>query len=129
MQVVCFVELYEKEILFLGYGIEDEKYNDYEGQNVKGKTVMVLASEPVLKNGNYLLSNSEKPSDWSVNWRKKLEIATEKEVAVLLIVVDNIEKQVNRFRNYIKMGGMEVADGTESGDKMSVIYILSLIHI
>ena len=112
-----------KEVLFLGYGIEDEKYNDYANQSVKGKTVMILSSEPVLKNGNYLINNSQEPSEWATNWRKKVEIADEKLIDVLLIVVDDVEKQVGRFGNYIKMGGMEVADGTETGDKMSVIYI------
>ena len=112
-----------KDVLFLGYGIDDEKYNDYENQNVKDKTIMVLSSEPVLKNGSYLITNSERPSEWSTNWRKKMETATEKQVGVLLIVVDDVEKQVNRFGNYIKMGGMEVADGTESTNKMSVVYI------
>ncbi|MGB1205056.1 MAG: M28 family peptidase [Chitinophagales bacterium] len=112
-----------KDVLFLGYGIEDDKYNDYKNQDVKGKTVMILMSEPTLKNGSYLINNSPEPSEWTMNWRKKVQIADEKLVDVLLIVVDNIEKQISRYGNYIKMGGMEVADGTKNSTKMSVVYI------
>jgi hypothetical protein len=59
------------EIIFLGYGIDDEVYSDYEGIDVKGKVIMILADEPLDNNGNSWITGSEKPSTWSSNWKRK----------------------------------------------------------
>ena len=51
-------------IVFAGYGIEDKGYNDYEGLNVKGKTVIIFSGEP-KKDGKYLANGSSKASEWA----------------------------------------------------------------
>jgi hypothetical protein len=53
-----------KKIVFAGYGIEDKNYNDYAGLNVKGKVVALVLGEP-KKEGNYIVSNSPKVSQWT----------------------------------------------------------------
>ncbi len=40
------------EVIFLGYGIEDESYNDYLDQEVKDKIIMIFQGEPVDADGN-----------------------------------------------------------------------------
>jgi hypothetical protein len=35
-----------KEIVFVGYGIADDKYDDYAGKEVKGKIVVFFGGEP-----------------------------------------------------------------------------------
>src|SRR5690606_19921903 len=49
-----FYDKYTKDItinefIFAGYGIETEKYNDYEGVEVSGKVVVILEDEPTDK--------------------------------------------------------------------------------
>ena len=39
----------EAPIVFVGYGIKRNDYNDYEGVDVKGKWVMILPGQPVVK--------------------------------------------------------------------------------
>ena len=78
-------------IVFAGYGINDNDYNDYEHIDVKGKVVCFFSGEP-KKNGNYFLSTDGMSSAWSRNGiGKKLEVATEKG-AVGAICIDLMQK-------------------------------------
>lgn len=57
--------------VFLGFGIETERYNDYAAQpDVRGKDVLVLQGEPTDGRGRYLLSGSTKESPWGSGYRK-----------------------------------------------------------
>ena len=53
-----------KEWVFVGYGIDDKNYNDYDNLDVKGKLVVFFAGEPKA-NGIYLLSGTKRGSKWS----------------------------------------------------------------
>ena len=69
-----------KDIILVGYGIKDEKYNDYEGIDVAGKIVVANAGEPLNKNNKYIISGTSKKTKWSNNrqeLRSKLNTAKE----------------------------------------------------
>lgn len=67
-----------KEIVFVGYGIDDDLYNDYANKEVKSKIVVFCSGEP-KKGENYLISESKKTSQWTYpGLKKKLEVAFEK---------------------------------------------------
>ncbi|WP_161626127.1 hypothetical protein [Hugenholtzia roseola] len=66
-----------QELLFVGYGIEDEKYNDYAQVQAEGKILMILMGEPKTNDQTYLISGTNKPSIWSKN-EEKLKIALKK---------------------------------------------------
>ncbi|WP_338039407.1 hypothetical protein [Maribacter litopenaei] len=44
------------DVVYLGYGIEDENYSDYQGIDVAGKLVLVKTGEPVNNDGTYIIS-------------------------------------------------------------------------
>jgi hypothetical protein len=52
------------KFIFAGYGIDDEKYSDYTGIDVKGKIVIIFLGEP-KKDGNYLVSGTKRSSAWT----------------------------------------------------------------
>lgn len=56
--------------VFLGFGIETQQYNDYQGREVKGMDVVVLQGEPTDGRGHFLLSGSKQESEWSSTFRK-----------------------------------------------------------
>lgn len=76
------------ETVFVGYGILTDTYNDYAKVNIQGKAVVMLDGEPKKANGNYLITNSDKPSEWSSeeNLRKKVTIAKDKGAEQVFIV-------------------------------------------
>ena len=54
-----------KDIVYAGYGIDDDKYSSYDGIDVKGKVVLFKSGEPKNSDGNYTLSGTDESSKWS----------------------------------------------------------------
>lgn len=74
------------KIVFAGYGIDDAKYNDYEGIDVKGKIVVIFLGEP-KKDGKYFLSGTTRASAWTFpGVAKKLEAAAAKGATGVLFI-------------------------------------------
>lgn len=99
------------EVVFLGYGIDDVKYSDYKGVDVKGKTILIYAGEPTKKNGKSHLTGSKELSNWSVNWYKKLEAAHKRGVAMVLIIDPDIKENVSKNRNSLLSYEMKMGEG------------------
>ena len=53
------------EVMYLGYGIEEENYNDYEGLDVSGKLLLMKSGEPKNQDGTYVISGTYEASIWS----------------------------------------------------------------
>ncbi|MFP2994575.1 M28 family metallopeptidase [Spongiivirga sp. MCCC 1A20706] len=68
-------------VIYAGYGIEDDKYSDYTGLDVKDKVVLIKAGEPKNDDGTYTISGNTETSKWS-NLRQafgsKIEAAKKK---------------------------------------------------
>lgn len=76
-----------KEVVFVGYGIEDPKYNDYGDADVKGKAVIFYDGEPMGDNGKSLITGNDFRSSWSLDWKRKVQLA-KKKGAVMAFIVD-----------------------------------------
>ncbi|MFD2565731.1 M28 family peptidase [Pseudotenacibaculum haliotis] len=90
------------EIVFAGYGIDDEKYSDYKGLNVTGKIVVVKAGEPKDKAGNNVITGDKKASKWS-NGRQALSAkrdAAKEQGAKALFFMDN--STFERYSSFYK---------------------------
>ncbi len=111
------------KIYFGGYGIEDEKYNDYKDLDAKGSILMIHQGEPQINDSTYLLSGNSTPSAWSTRWESKMKAATDKGVKMLLVVVKNAKEDVdNNFR--IKNRPMRFeTDSSERSQYCNVYYI------
>lgn len=78
-------EFKASQIVFAGYGIEDKNYSDYTNKDVKGKVVLILNGEPEV-NGKYLVSGTDKRSNWAFSATRKAAMAKQKgAVAVFYI--------------------------------------------
>ncbi len=107
-------------VLFLGYGMDDEKYNDYKGVDVKDKTLMILSGEPMNSDSVYFVSGNKTKSQWTSNYRLKLEKAREKGARAVLIVVDNVIEDVRANKHRLETESMKLEmDKTE----MPIVYI------
>ncbi|MBX2888475.1 MAG: M28 family peptidase [Ferruginibacter sp.] len=90
-------EFSSKSWIFIGYGIEDEKYNDYKDIDVKGKTVIFFLGEPKEKE-NYIINNTNRPSTWTFpGLRKKLALAAQKGAAGALVISPTIENFSDKY--------------------------------
>lgn len=79
-----------KEVIFLGYGIDDKEYSDYKRNKVRGKVIMIYNGEPFDKKGNSHITGTTALSDWTLE--KKLETAKKHGVKMVLIIEEDIKK-------------------------------------
>ncbi|RYU83696.1 M28 family peptidase [Hymenobacter persicinus] len=56
--------------VFAGFGIDDPKYSDYAGLDVRGKDVLVLMGEPQDAKGRSLLTGTKEDGEWASGIRK-----------------------------------------------------------
>ena len=54
-----------KQVIYVGYGINDSIFNDYENIDVKNKIVIAIKGEPKNEDGKYSISETSEESKWS----------------------------------------------------------------
>jgi hypothetical protein len=81
------------ELVFAGYGLEKEGYNDFAGIDARGKGVVILDGEPTGKNGEELMKDV--PSVW-----RRLRTLSEKGAAFVLVVYPTQEQAETRLAYY-----------------------------
>ncbi|MCP3933169.1 MAG: M28 family peptidase [Bacteroidetes bacterium] len=96
------------EVLFLGYGIDDPAYSDYNGNDVEGKTILIYQGEPVNKKGISFLTGTRESSDWSNNMKKKLETAHKHGVNNILFIDAEVQKNIGKYRSRILDSSMKM---------------------
>ena len=77
----------DSEVVFVGYGIVAPEYNwnDYEGIDVKGKTVIILVNDPGYATGKLRLFNGKSMTYYG-RWTYKFEEAAKQGAAAAIIV-------------------------------------------
>ncbi|MCC6723397.1 MAG: M28 family peptidase [Saprospiraceae bacterium] len=100
-----------EQVVFLGYGIDDPKYSDYKGVDVKDKTILIYMDEPVDNAGNSWLTGTPELSPWSTDWHKKLEVALQHGVATVLLIDADIKKTVGEARKTLLSSEMRMGEG------------------
>jgi hypothetical protein len=88
------------DVVYVGYGIQDETYSDYKNLDVKGKVVIAKGGEPKKADGNYTISGTADKSKWS-NGRQerssKRDAAKANGAKALLFVDDTALTQYAAF--------------------------------
>ncbi len=89
-----------KEIVFVGYGISSDPYDDYKDKDVKGKMVVLFSGEP-KKNGAYFISGT-RPSAWTQGGglAQKAALAKQKGATGIIVInatLDTITANAARF--------------------------------
>jgi len=116
-----------KKIVFVGYGIDDPKYNDYAGLNVKGKIVVFFLGEP-KKDGKYLISGAARGSEWSFpGLAKKLTVAAEKGAVAALFINPNQESFTPRIVENGKRTGVYFPKGGADTKKVHAVQLANTL--
>ncbi|MCF8465153.1 MAG: M28 family peptidase [Flavobacteriales bacterium] len=112
-------------LLFHGYGIESENYNDYKNVTPTNRVIMILGGEPTDKKGNSLITGTKEKSEWTTDWSMKIELAQAKGAKALLVIDDNFSTSVTQFGRYIKRPNLELGDTPSDKTGIPLIYISS----
>ena len=116
-----------EEIVFVGYGIESEKYSNYKDIDVKGKVVLIKAGEP--KEGDiYTASGTKKPSKWSTRqqYRSKSKVAKDKGAKAILFYSADAYPMFAKYYGK-SSGSISLKDDGNKGAKMYYFFINSSI--
>lgn len=114
-------EIESNAVVFAGYGINSDNYNDYEKIEAKGKSVFILPGEPIGSDGNSWI-NGKKKSQWNNNLELKIDAARLAGTRALFIVLDNFREYKSKYEFWLKMGALELADQSEE-KMMPIVYI------
>ena len=108
-------EIQGDEVVFLGYGIDDERYSDYKkAKDVKGKIIMINGGEPMKKDSVSIITKSKTLSPWSLDVKTKLKVAFQKGVKAVLIIDPQLSKNIQENRRLFShnvTGDVEKPDG------------------
>jgi hypothetical protein len=89
------------EIVFAGYGIASEKYNDYKKVDVQDKVVMVYAGEPISQDSISWVTGTKNLSEWSTNVELKTSLAKSKGAKLLIIIENDMKKMLMENRRFL----------------------------
>lgn len=104
-----------EEVVFMGYGIEDNKYNDYKKANVKGKVIIINEGEPMINDSVYRITKTTEESKWSKANDEKLKLAKKNEVTLVLIIVNDIKKMLGENRRFLMGPSIDMANTVGKG--------------
>ncbi len=110
-----------EEILYVGYGIEEGDYSDYQNIDVVDKLVLVKAGEPMKEDGTYVLSGTTEASAWSnmsEAIEKRNELAKSKGAKGMLYLDAQNYPRFKRYFDYMKLndsGQMSIKKEEEDG--------------
>lgn len=88
--IVSIPEEKSMPVVFAGYGIETEGYNDYKNLDVKDKAVIFFEGEPKDKSGAFRITKANEKSTWIENTglQKKINIARDKGAKFFFMISD-----------------------------------------
>ena len=115
----------DEDIIYAGFGIQEDKYNDYKDLDVKGKIVIVSGGEPKNNNDEYFINGKEK-SKWS-NIRQEInlksQIAKRKGALALIIVDEYLYRRYSYRYRYSDSGkgGKRMELGNEESNNFQVL--------
>ena len=103
------VNISNKKGIFVGFGIEEKDYNNYEGLNVEGKVVFFLEGEPI-NDGKSIITGSQEISKWGASSEEKIKLAKSKGASECVLISAQSETSFltmgARLKHYYEKPGL-----------------------
>jgi len=87
---IIFKQKIENQVVFIGYGIEEEGYTNYKGIEVEGKVVFIMDGKP---------KKEDIQDDWSM--KKRIELAKEKGAALVVYHSPKLKDNLVKYEHYL----------------------------
>ncbi|WP_027126587.1 M28 family metallopeptidase [Gelidibacter mesophilus] len=116
------------DIVYAGYGIEDDNYSSYIGVDVKDKIVLIKVGEPKNADGTYVTSGTKEDTKWSVGRQalgSKREVAKQKGVKAVLYMDDAYLKMASNYMQAAAKSGRDSRIGLKDKQDVMVQVLIS----
>jgi len=110
------------DIVFIGYGIGSDKYDDLKGTDITGKVVLFINDGEPFINGVSKITGTDKKSDWSTNRAKRLQFLRSKNPALILAAGPNVVNILKRFGGQIGAGQLSIKKDAAEPRTQAVVY-------
>jgi len=116
-----------EEIVFVGYGIQDEKFNELKNTDLSGKIVLVInEGEPTDADGKSLITGTTDKSTWSTSRFKRIQELTKLNPKLILAVNSQNEAMITRMNNRGMMGRVALDRGNAAPSQRQSVPV---VHI
>ncbi|MCA5004505.1 M28 family peptidase [Sphingobacterium bovistauri] len=106
------------DIVFVGYGIQDEKFNELKNIDISGKVILIInESEPVDAQGNSIITGTRTKSTWATSRFKRLQELTKLNPKLILAAGSQNEEMIKRMNNRGMMGRVALDKGNSNLDQ------------
>ena len=85
------------DIVFIGYGIGTENYDDLKNIAISGKVVMLINKGEPMSNGISVISKEAKLSEWSTSRFKRMQNVMSKNPALILAVSPDVSASIKAY--------------------------------
>lgn len=100
-QISSNMAIASKNIIFIGYGISSEHYDDLENFDLQDQIVLLINKGEPTKNGVSAVTQTTTASDWSTNRNKRLQYILSKKPLLILAASPDLDASLQRMA---KMG-------------------------
>lgn len=107
-------------MMFAGYGIADDAYNDFKYAQGWDEILLILNGEPI-DNGKYVITNTNQPSTWSHGLDRKLQTAVHKGAKAIILIEDST--------TYVKRGMSQYPGRGIFADQIEYRYQIPVIRV
>lgn len=104
---VNLINVLSNEVYFVGYGINDNKYNSFKDFDVAGKVIVAMSGEPQIE-GKNLISGTSEESLWS-NTNKKIAELRKLNPALIIIVDANFKRNSKFYKHSLSSSQLKLA--------------------
>lgn len=112
-------------VVFVGYGIESEKYNDYKNIDVKGALVLCIDGEPLDGSGRSIFTGNNSMSEWSDDFRLKRDIALKKGAKGIVLVDKSFDYVIERITYFLDQPRMSLDYPGEKVEEVLPYFFIS----
>jgi hypothetical protein len=118
------MSIQEKEILFMGYGIDDPVYSDYKRVEPKGKIILIYDGEPIRSDSTSWLTGTSEWSEWTTDVSKKISVAKQYGVKGIIIIDGRLQQNLRKNRNTYLTSSLQIGKSPDTDALFSnAVYI------
>lgn len=100
------------EVIFIGYGISEAKYDDLKGIGISEKVVLVISDgEPKDAQGNSLISGNDAASEWVTSRTKRLQNITSRNPKLIIAVSSSVTETLERSGSRLSQPRIALDEG------------------